>query len=158
MCMQQGPENGGLLPHRPCDARAAKYDLVDTQRTHFGQDEDAHTCIKDHEDALGLPGTRITRAVVPSAGKALRINLTTLGPRVLPFSELVSLLMEPSVAQQREAFLIEAHFLPCPPQANPKKSSAGPMPPTWSSQQESVICQETLSEPWKQRVLIFGDA
>ena len=90
MRMQQNIENGGLLSCRPCDARAAKYDLVDTQRTHFGQDEDAHTCIKDHEDALGLPGTRITRAIVPSAGKALRINLTALGPRVLPFSELVS--------------------------------------------------------------------
>ena len=83
-------ETEGLLCLRPCDARAAKYDLVDTQRTHYGQDDDAHTCIKDHEDALGLPGTRITRAVVPSAGKALRINLTALGPRVLPFSELVS--------------------------------------------------------------------
>jgi 3-ketoacyl-CoA synthase len=39
------------------------------------------------DDEVGKLGMRIGRDLMQTAGKALRINITTLGPLVLPLSE-----------------------------------------------------------------------
>lgn len=72
-----------------CDVERAKYEMVMSLRTHIGADDVAHRCISDAEDPEGLPGVRLDKAIVPAAARALKTHLISLGPRVLPISELV---------------------------------------------------------------------
>ncbi|KAI3926844.1 hypothetical protein MKW98_022530 [Papaver atlanticum] len=76
-----------LLSNRNQDKRQAKYKLVHTVRTHYGSDEEAYKCMGQYEDDAGKLGVFLSKSVMPVAGSALRTNITTLGPLVLPFGE-----------------------------------------------------------------------
>lgn len=45
------------------------------------------SCVIQRDDDEGKPGTKIGREVMETAGKALKANITALGPLVLPLSE-----------------------------------------------------------------------
>lgn len=75
---------------RPTDARRAKYQLMHSVRSHLGCEDDAFGCMGNGEDAEGVKGVFLRRNVVNVAGRALKYNLTRLGPLVLPYSQLVS--------------------------------------------------------------------
>jgi 3-ketoacyl-CoA synthase len=63
-----------------------------TVRTHLGANDDAYKCIFQEEDEAGEIGVRLSKELMAVAGEALKTNVTTLGPLVLPFSEQVRFL------------------------------------------------------------------
>ncbi|WVZ50815.1 hypothetical protein U9M48_002037 [Paspalum notatum var. saurae] len=79
-----------LLTNRGGAARrSAKYQLVHTVRTHQGGDDRAYRCVFQEEDAAGRVGVALSKDLMAVAGEALKTNITTLGPLVLPMSEQV---------------------------------------------------------------------
>ncbi|KVH84539.1 3-ketoacyl-CoA synthase 1 [Cynara cardunculus var. scolymus] len=76
-----------LLSNKSRDRRRSKYELVHTVRTHKGADDNSYNCIYQREDDKGIVGVSLARELMAVAGDALKTNITTLGPLVLPFSE-----------------------------------------------------------------------
>jgi 3-ketoacyl-CoA synthase len=77
-----------LLSNRAADRRRAKYQLVHTVRTHRGASDRSYGCVAQEEDAdEGIAGVFLSKELMSVAGEALRTNITTLGPLVLPLSE-----------------------------------------------------------------------
>lgn len=76
-----------LLSNRAKDRARSKYELVHTVRTHKGADDKNYNCVYQREDEKGTVGVSLARELMAVAGDALKTNITTLGPLVLPFSE-----------------------------------------------------------------------
>ncbi|CAL9206509.1 3-ketoacyl-CoA synthase 6-like [Musa acuminata AAA Group] len=76
-----------LLSNRRRDAGRAKYRLVHVVRTHKGADDRAYRCVYEEEDAEGHTGISLSKDLMAIAGEALKSNITTIGPLVLPMSE-----------------------------------------------------------------------
>jgi 3-ketoacyl-CoA synthase len=60
-----------------------------TVRSHIGADDDAFNAIRQREDEEGIRGICLQRNVVPTAALALKTNIASLAPHVLPLTELV---------------------------------------------------------------------
>ncbi|KAH6823526.1 3-ketoacyl-CoA synthase 4 [Perilla frutescens var. hirtella] len=78
-----------LLSNKPSDRRTAKYKLAHVVRTHRGADEKAFRCVYQEEDGGGRAGVSLSKDLMAIAGGALKANITTLGPLVLPLSEQI---------------------------------------------------------------------
>lgn len=65
----------------------SKYELLHTMRTHKGADKKCFECVYQEEDSSGIMGLSLSRDLMSVAGDALKANITTLGPLVLPLSE-----------------------------------------------------------------------
>ncbi|CAL9118850.1 unnamed protein product [Musa textilis] len=76
-----------LLSNRRRDFRRAKYRLEHIVRTHKGADDRSFRCVYQEEDGQRIKGLSISRDLMEVGGHALKANITTLGPLVLPFSE-----------------------------------------------------------------------
>ncbi|KAH0466594.1 hypothetical protein IEQ34_003832 [Dendrobium chrysotoxum] len=76
-----------LLSNKRSDRRRSKYQLVHTVRTHKGADDKCYTCVTQEEDVDGEIGVSLSKDLMAVAGDALKTNITTLGPLVLPMSE-----------------------------------------------------------------------
>lgn len=76
-----------LLSNKRSDRWRAKYQLVHTVRTHKGADDKCFTCVTQQEDPNGKVGVALSKDLMAVAGDALKTNITTLGPLVLPMSE-----------------------------------------------------------------------
>nr|AAO47729.1 fiddlehead-like protein [Tropaeolum majus]AAP14903.1 fiddlehead-like protein [Tropaeolum majus] len=76
-----------LLSNRRGDYRRAKYSLQHLVRTHKGADDRSFRCIYQEEDEEGYKGLKVSKELMEIGGDALKTNITTLGPLVLPFSE-----------------------------------------------------------------------
>lgn len=76
-----------LLSNRRRDYTRAKYRLEHIVRTHKGADDRSFRSVYQEEDDQRLKGLKISRDLVAIGGDALKTNITTLGPLVLPFSE-----------------------------------------------------------------------
>ncbi|WCJ22492.1 3-ketoacyl-CoA synthase 1 [Euphorbia peplus] len=76
-----------LLSNKAKDKRRSKYQLVHTVRTHKGADDKHYNCVYQREDNEGNVGVSLARELMAVAGDALKTNITTLGPLVLPLSE-----------------------------------------------------------------------
>ena len=76
-----------LLSNKSSDRRRAKYKLVHVVRTHMGADDTAYRCVSQEQDDAGKTGVSLSKDLISIAGKALKTNITTLGPLVLPVSE-----------------------------------------------------------------------
>ncbi|PAN50845.1 hypothetical protein GQ55_9G561100 [Panicum hallii var. hallii] len=76
-----------LLSNRRREARRAKYRLVHVVRTHKGADDRAYRCVYQEEDDQGYSGISLSKELMAIAGDALKSNITTIGPLVLPMSE-----------------------------------------------------------------------
>ncbi|OMO95610.1 Very-long-chain 3-ketoacyl-CoA synthase [Corchorus olitorius] len=76
-----------LLSNRPSDRRRSKYELVHTLRTHKGADDKSYNCVFQQEDEFKKVGVSLSKELMVVAGEALKANITTLGPLVLPLSE-----------------------------------------------------------------------
>ncbi|XP_040384248.1 3-ketoacyl-CoA synthase 1-like [Oryza brachyantha] len=81
-----------LLSNRRADARRAKYRLLHTVRTHKGATDGCFGCVYQREDDGGKVGVSLARELMAVAGDALKTNITTLGPLVLPLSEQLKFL------------------------------------------------------------------
>ena len=73
----------------------AKYRLRHLVRTQCVDDE-SYGAVFQCEDHTGHAGVRLSKTIVPIAGNAMKINLTQLGPLVLPLYEQAK--VEPPVA------------------------------------------------------------
>ncbi|KAG2542454.1 3-ketoacyl-CoA synthase 6-like [Panicum virgatum] len=76
-----------LLSNRRREAHRAKYRLVHVVRTHKGADDRAYRCVYQEEDEQGFSGISLSKELMAIAGDALKSNITTIGPLVLPMSE-----------------------------------------------------------------------
>ncbi|CAN6288484.1 unnamed protein product [Urochloa humidicola] len=81
-----------LLSNRRADAGRAKYQLLHTVRTHKGASDECYGCVYQREDDTGGVGVSLSRELMAVAGDALKTNITTLGPLVLPLSEQLKFL------------------------------------------------------------------
>ncbi|KAJ9672795.1 hypothetical protein PVL29_026144 [Vitis rotundifolia] len=75
-----------LLSNRKADRSRSKYQLLHLVRTHKGAGDKAYRCIHEQEDTQGI-GVSLSKELVLIAGEALKSNITTIGPLVLPASE-----------------------------------------------------------------------
>ncbi|CAO2815953.1 unnamed protein product [Amaranthus hypochondriacus] len=76
-----------LLSNRRRDFRRAKYRLEHVVRTHKGADDRSFRSVYQEEDEQGFKGIKVSRDLMEIGGDALKTNITTLGPLVLPVSE-----------------------------------------------------------------------
>ena len=78
-----------VLSNRKIDCFRAKYKLACpiVRTITGGKSNAAYRCIYQMEDEEGNTGVKLTRELMGEAGRALRANITTLGPLVLPISE-----------------------------------------------------------------------
>ncbi|KAK4785658.1 hypothetical protein SAY86_002347 [Trapa natans] len=76
-----------LMSNRRSDRRRAKYRLMHVVRTHKGADDKAYRCIQQEEDKEGNIGINLSKDLKDIAGEALKENIPTIGPLVLPASE-----------------------------------------------------------------------
>ncbi|KAK9074732.1 hypothetical protein SSX86_003050 [Deinandra increscens subsp. villosa] len=82
-----------LLSNKRRESRRAKYKLVHIIRTHKGSDDRAYKCVYQQEDAQGLVGINLSKDLMAIAAEALKSNITTMGPLVLPASEQLLFLL-----------------------------------------------------------------
>ncbi|XP_044491553.1 3-ketoacyl-CoA synthase 1-like [Mangifera indica] len=76
-----------LLSNKAHDRSRSKYELVHLVRTHKGADDKNYNCVYQREDDKGTVGVSLARELMAVAGDALKTNITTLGPLVLPLKE-----------------------------------------------------------------------
>ncbi|KAK2447271.1 3-ketoacyl-CoA synthase [Trifolium repens] len=76
-----------MLSNFRLDRWHAKYELKQLVRTHKGMDNKSYKSIHQREDSEGKKGLSISKDVIEIGGHALKANITTLGPLVLPVSE-----------------------------------------------------------------------
>ncbi|KDP33633.1 hypothetical protein JCGZ_07204 [Jatropha curcas] len=76
-----------LLSNKRSERSRSKYRLVHTVRTHKGADDKCFSCVTQQEDSTGRIGVSLSKDLMTVAGDALKTNITTLGPLVLPMSE-----------------------------------------------------------------------
>ncbi|XP_058113230.1 3-ketoacyl-CoA synthase 10-like [Magnolia sinica] len=76
-----------LLSNRRLDRWRSKYELKQLVRTHKGMDSRSFRCIHQREDCQGRKGLSVNGDLLEVGGEALKTNITTLGPLVLPVSE-----------------------------------------------------------------------
>ncbi|KAI3813490.1 hypothetical protein L1987_18215 [Smallanthus sonchifolius] len=76
-----------LLSNKRPEASRSKYKLVHVVRTHKGSDDRAYRCVYEQEDPQGLVGINLSKDLMAIAAEALKSNITTIGPLVLPASE-----------------------------------------------------------------------
>ncbi|KAA8535883.1 hypothetical protein F0562_030886 [Nyssa sinensis] len=76
-----------LLSNHRLDWWHAKYELKQLVRTHKGMDNRSFQSIYLREDGEGNQGLSVNKDVIEVGGHALKANITTLGPLVLPLSE-----------------------------------------------------------------------
>ncbi|KAL4571165.1 hypothetical protein LXL04_017916 [Taraxacum kok-saghyz] len=76
-----------LLSNRRRDYRRAKYRLEHIVRTHKGGNDSSFRSVYQEEDPQRFKGLKISKDLVEIGGDAIKTNITTLGPLVLPFSE-----------------------------------------------------------------------
>ncbi|XP_062204861.1 3-ketoacyl-CoA synthase 1-like [Phragmites australis] len=81
-----------MLSNRRADAGRAKYQLLHTVRTHKGAADECFGCVYQREDNRGKVGVSLARELMAVAGDALKTNITTMGPLVLPLSEQLKFL------------------------------------------------------------------
>lgn len=76
-----------VLSNRRSESRRSKYRLVHVVRTHKGSEDRAYHCVNQEEDSQGYTGISLSKDLMAIAGQALKANITTIGPLVLPASE-----------------------------------------------------------------------
>lgn len=79
-----------LLSNKRTDARRSKYKLKHIVRTLTGANDSSYKCVFQEQDEEGKCGVSLSRDLTKVAGEALKENITTLGPLVLPLSEQIA--------------------------------------------------------------------
>lgn len=76
-----------LLTNKRSERSRSKYELLHCVRTHKAADDKAFRCAHQTADEDGTLGVALSPDLMGVAADALRTNISTLGPLVLPFSE-----------------------------------------------------------------------
>jgi 3-ketoacyl-CoA synthase len=78
-----------LLSNKATDRGVSKYKLLHSVRTHMGSVDSSYQAVFQDTDADGYLGVRLDKDLMKVAGEALKRNITTLGPLILPWSEQI---------------------------------------------------------------------
>lgn len=78
-----------MLSNRRRDHRRAKYKLEHIVRTHKGANDSSFRSVYQEEDEQQFKGLKISKNIIEIGGDAIKTNITTLSPLVLPFSEQI---------------------------------------------------------------------
>ena len=78
-----------VLGNRGGFLRGRRYELLHVVRTHMGSSDASYGCVFHKEDSEGKTGVYLSKELMAIAGHALKANITTLGPLVLPLSEQI---------------------------------------------------------------------
>ncbi|KAL8552574.1 hypothetical protein ACS0TY_001313 [Phlomoides rotata] len=78
-----------LLTNKTEANRGAKYKLLHSLRTQRAFDDKGYYSAIREEDSDGLTGVTLTRDLLQVAGETLRSNITILGKRILPYTEMI---------------------------------------------------------------------
>jgi len=76
-----------LLSNRRSDRARSRYKLLHSIRTHMGSVDESYQAVFQDLDADGVQGVRLAKELIRVAGEALKRNITTLAPLILPWSE-----------------------------------------------------------------------
>lgn len=76
-----------LMSSKDQDKKVAKYVLKHLVRTNKARDDQSYGCVVQDTDEQNSTGISISKGIVNVAGEALKANIASLGPLVLPFSE-----------------------------------------------------------------------
>jgi len=76
-----------MLTNKGTERRRSLYELQHLVRVHLGADNAAYRCVFQHADDAGVIGVELNRDLVKVAARAMEVNLTRLGPLVLPWGE-----------------------------------------------------------------------
>jgi len=76
-----------LLSNKSRDRPVSKYRLMHSVRTHMGAIDESYNAVFQDMDTEGMTGVRLDKDLMKVAGEALKRNITTLGPLILPWSE-----------------------------------------------------------------------
>ncbi|KAK9288683.1 hypothetical protein L1049_017146 [Liquidambar formosana] len=87
-----------LMSSRDQDNKAAKYELKHLVRTNKAQNQNSYACVFQDVDSENNVGVCISKDIINVAGDALKANIATLGPLVLPFSEQFRYGLSPGIA------------------------------------------------------------
>lgn len=88
-CLFRLGGSAALLSNIPCDRSKAKYELQHVVRTHKAAEDKSYWCVQQQDDVCGVMGVKLSRELMSVAGNALKSNITTLGPLVLPMYEQI---------------------------------------------------------------------
>ncbi|XP_071689011.1 3-ketoacyl-CoA synthase 9-like [Rutidosis leptorrhynchoides] len=78
-----------LLSNKSAGKNKSKYKLLHVVRTHYGSDDNAFKCVYQEQDESRNTGVSLSKDLMMAVGGALKSNITTLGPLVLPISEQI---------------------------------------------------------------------
>ncbi|XP_051137976.1 3-ketoacyl-CoA synthase 6-like [Andrographis paniculata] len=78
-----------LVSNRKEAKNSAKYKLLHTLRTQRAFDDKGYHSAFREEDSVGLTGVTIRRDLLQVAGETLRSNITILGLKILPYTEMM---------------------------------------------------------------------
>ncbi|PIN15242.1 Very-long-chain 3-oxoacyl-CoA synthase [Handroanthus impetiginosus] len=78
-----------LLSNKSSEMKRSKYKLLRIVRTHKGANDQAFQCVYQQQDNDVKIGVSLSKDLMATAGEALKTNITTLGPLVLPMSEQI---------------------------------------------------------------------
>jgi len=98
-----------LLTNKPRLLLRAKYRLRHLVRTQVADDE-SYNAVYQCEDGGGCSGVRLSKEIVKVAGNAMKINLTQLGPLILPVAEQAKVLF--SLLRRRLGMSDGARYVP----------------------------------------------
>ncbi|KAK6915622.1 FAE1/Type III polyketide synthase-like protein [Dillenia turbinata] len=78
-----------LLSNRTQDKHKAKYELQHIVRTHLGSRDSCYNSVVQEDDNEGYKGINLSRSILHSAGESLKVNMSSLGLLVLPYSQQI---------------------------------------------------------------------
>ncbi|KAF8723685.1 hypothetical protein HU200_021647 [Digitaria exilis] len=90
---------GGAAVLLSTSSANARFELMHLVRKSTSAQDSAYHCVYQEEDDEGNMGANLSKDLVATAGEALRANITTIAPLVLPVSELLSFFLS-SIAQK----------------------------------------------------------
>ncbi|PIA25449.1 hypothetical protein AQUCO_11400014v1 [Aquilegia coerulea] len=79
-----------IITNDPSRRNFAKMELVKSLRTHHGANDSAYNAAVQQEDDQGTVGVSLTKDLIRVAAMGLKEHITSLAPRVLPLSQLIS--------------------------------------------------------------------
>ncbi|KAK9146960.1 hypothetical protein Sjap_006863 [Stephania japonica] len=82
-----------LISSRNQDRKNAKYTLQHLVRTSYAQNDHSYNCVYQDVDSEGEVGVSLSKDILNVAGHALKANIASLGPLVLPYSEQIRFLI-----------------------------------------------------------------
>ncbi|EEF45554.1 probable 3-ketoacyl-CoA synthase 21 [Ricinus communis] len=97
-----------LMSSRCQDKKKAKYELQHLIRTNKAHDDRSYNCVYQDLDSENMLGVSISKDTLHVAADALKANISTLGPLVLPFSEQLRYVL--SITRRKTRILSTRNF------------------------------------------------